>query len=63
MKKTKNKKNKETQDFSTSISERNESVYLFIPFSQFVSFRFFIYKQYFLDVVRNNLQAKYIYKS
>ena len=49
------------QDFSTSISETSENVYLFVFISWLVSFGVCIYIQYFFDVVRNKLQTKNIY--
>ena len=50
------------QDFSTSVSEANENVYLFVSLSRLVSIGVGIYMQYFLDVVRNKFQTTNIYK-
>ena len=51
------KKGHKNQDFSTSVSETSENVYLFVFISWLVSF----YTQYFFDVVRNKLQTISIY--
>ena len=51
----------EEQDFSTSISETSEIVYLFAFISWLLSFWVCIYIQYFFDMVRNKLQTIDIY--
>ena len=48
---------KKKQDFSTSVSETSENIYLFVFISWLVSFGVSIYMQYLSDVKRNKLQT------